>query len=318
MSGAASLQARLALICGALAFTAPGCLHEDADDQLGSQAASQPLSAARLRELDLTYEVPRQVRRACAEARRQATVRVLCPRLIPDVPLAQIKGFSGGAILALEERRFYMLNFTSAGGFAGKPVEGVIHWLAGSGEAAIVSRWLLSDATNEVKGDPQLVRVLTVRGRRVRVYRFPAYPAGGVNGSHWAAVARAGDELAFASLHGRRYREAAVAMAVDLAARAEGIPPLPAFPTVVRDLRITYCGALTVSLNGVRWRAIPVLVPAGPPRWRETEAGTFTVQAPTRATFRTHSGEIVHFARATRGRPIGRSGASSARSGDSC
>lgn len=295
---ASNLQARLALTCAALAIAAPGCLHEDSDKGHGSEAESQRLSAARLRELDLTYEVPRQVRRACAPARRQATVRVLCPRLIPDVALTQIEGLSGAAILPLEERRFYMLNFTSAGGFAGRPVEGVIHWLVGSGQAAIVGRWVLTDATNEVRGDPRLVRELIVRGRGVRLFRFPPYPGGGVNGSHWAAVVRAGDELVFASLHGRRYREAAVAMAVDLAEQAEGTPPLPEFPTVVRDLRITYCGGLTVSLNGVRWRAIPARLAAGPPKWRETEPGTFTVHGPWRATFRIHAGRIVHFVRA--------------------
>ena len=39
--------------------------------------------------------------------------------------------------------------------------------------------------------------------------------------AHWAAFVELDDEIVFASLHGRRHTEAAVAMALDLAAQAD-------------------------------------------------------------------------------------------------
>jgi hypothetical protein len=65
------------------------------------------------------------------------------------------------------------------------------------------------------------VRSVEQGGRMVRVYQFPRYPGGGVNGDHWAAFVKVGDELVFASLHGKRYVEAAIAMALDLARQAK-------------------------------------------------------------------------------------------------
>jgi hypothetical protein len=59
-----------------------------------------------MRELGLTREIPRGIQRACANARRHATVRVVCPELIPDVPLSKIEGLRGSPIVLIEERRF--------------------------------------------------------------------------------------------------------------------------------------------------------------------------------------------------------------------
>jgi NADPH-dependent ferric siderophore reductase len=51
------------------------------------------------------------------------------------------------------------------------------------------------------------------------------FPAGGPNGGHWAAFIQVGDEIVFASLHGRRYLDAAVEMALALADRLDVHPP---------------------------------------------------------------------------------------------
>ena len=86
-----------------------------------------------------------------------------------------------------------------------------------------VAKWVFSDFVNEAKGDAVLVRTVSVHGQRVDIYRFPRYPAGGPNGSHWAALVEIGDEVVYASLHGERYVDAAIEMAVDLAIRAKGV-----------------------------------------------------------------------------------------------
>lgn len=199
-----------------LAVSAAGC--SKAGDEAKAPKATEPalrLDASRLRELELTYEIPAQVRQACTEARRLASVRVICPPLIPDVPLTRIQGL-WGSIVVDAEPRFYMLSFNNGGLPGGKR-----HWITGGGKASVVEKWVLTDFQNAVKGDPKLVRVLTVRGRRVSIYRFPAFPAGGPNGGHWAAFVRVGDEMVFASPHGRRYVEAAVEMVLALTAQAE-------------------------------------------------------------------------------------------------
>jgi hypothetical protein len=200
-----------------LGLAACGC--SASDGEAGSSAStSGPVSrldAARLRRLELTYEIPAQVREACAEAGRLASVRVICPRLIPDVPLTRSEGL-WGSIVAHDDPRFYMLTFNNGGLPGGKR-----HWITGGGKASVVEKWVLTDFQNVVKGDPRLVRTMTVRGRRVSIYHFPPYPAGGPNGGHWAAFIQVGDEIVFASPHERRYVEAAVAMALALADELE-------------------------------------------------------------------------------------------------
>jgi hypothetical protein len=190
------------------------------DEQSRMRGVNAPLTQARLSQLQLTRHIPDQIRHACTEARQLAQVRVVCPRLIPDIELTKIEGL-WGAIIFQEEPRVWMLSFTNAGGFYGRPLRGVGHWIAGGGKATIVEKWILSGFTNEVKGNAVLVRTIRESGRRVRIYRFPSYPAGGVNGSHWGAFVDIGDEIFFASLHGERYIDAAVQIAIDLAIQAD-------------------------------------------------------------------------------------------------
>jgi hypothetical protein len=211
------MRGRLVVLVVLVAVAASGCSTSGNEEgQTVRKGVRAPaLDAARLRRLELTYEVPALVRRACAEARRPAEVRVICPPLVPDVPLTRSEGL-WGAIVPIDEPRFYMLTFNN-GGLPG----GRRHWITGGGEAGAVEKWALTDFDNVVKGDPELVRTMTVRGRRVSIYHFPPYPAGGPNGGHWAAFVQVGDEMVFASPHERRYVEAAVEMALALADELE-------------------------------------------------------------------------------------------------
>jgi hypothetical protein len=190
-----------------------GCTggHGDAGPSTRTQH-EQPkrLDAARLRKLDLTYEVPAQVEEACAEARRLATVRVICPPLVPDVPLTRLEGLWGSMVVE-SEPRFYMLSFNNGGLPGGKR-----HWITGGGSADVVAKWVLAGLLNEVPGEAELVRTVTVRGQLVSIYHFRP-PAGGPNVGHWAAFVQVGDDVVFASPHERRFVGAAVEMALALA-----------------------------------------------------------------------------------------------------
>ena len=201
------------LLLVALAVSA--CSRSDGEAGQSTSVSAPRLDPARLRKLDLTYDIPALVQEACADARRMATVRVACPPLIPDVPLTKSVGL-WGAIVFHDEPRFYMLTFNNGGLPGGKR-----HWITGGGKASVVKKWVLTDFNNVVEGEPTLVRTTTVRGRRVSIYRFPPYPAGGPNGGHWAAFIQVGDELVFASPHERRYVEAAVEMALALTEELE-------------------------------------------------------------------------------------------------
>jgi len=198
-----------------LVIAVAGCWHNGGESELPQRDDS-----ARLRELGLTRHIPSQVYEACAEARRNASVRVFCPRLVPDVPLLRIEG-NWGAAVGSEESRYYLLSFDTAPGYYKPPQEGVIHWIVGGGQPGVVKKWVLTDFANEVSGDPELVRTAQTGGRQILVYRFPPFPAGGINGGHQAAVVSVGDELLFVSFHGSRYLEAAIEMALDLADQAD-------------------------------------------------------------------------------------------------
>jgi len=191
-------------------------------------SATPRLDAQRLGELQLTRSIPEQVSEACTEARQFAKVPVLCPELIPDIPITHMEGSYGAATFA-DEPRVYTLTFDTD--FFHKPTNcgeasargncpGVKHWIVGAGDAHVVEKLILTDFVNEVKGDPNLVQTMHADGRTVLVYRFPEYPGGGINGSHVAALVRVDAQLVFASLHGTRWVEAAVEMALDLARQA--------------------------------------------------------------------------------------------------
>jgi hypothetical protein len=121
-----------------------------------------------------------------------------------------MEGSYGPATFA-DEPHVYMLTFDKD--FFHKPTNcgeasargncpGVKHWIIGAGDTDVVEKWILTDFVNEVKGNLNLVQTIHTDGLTVLVYRFPEYPAGGINGSHAAAFVRVGDQLVFASLHG--------------------------------------------------------------------------------------------------------------------
>ena len=197
--------------CSLALIGCPGSSNGSEPPTRSAEGAVRRLDSPRLERLELTYAVPAQVRQACADARRLATVRVVCPPLVPDVPLTRSDGL-WGAIVFHDEPRFCMLTFNN-GGLPG----GRRHWITGGGRTSVVEKWVLTDFQNVVKGDAELVRTTTTSGRHVSIYRFPPYPAGGPNGGHWAAFVQVGDETVFASPHERRYVEAAVEMALALA-----------------------------------------------------------------------------------------------------
>jgi hypothetical protein len=145
----------------------------------------------------------------CRDAARQTRFRIICPELIPHVPIVHDHSVYG-AIVYPGEPNFYMLTFNN--GDNGR----ALHWIVGGGTRAAVDKWLLSDRFNEVKGRPKLIERARLRGRPVSVYRFPDYPAGGPNGGHVAALVDAGGLIVFASPHGYAHQDAALAMAADL------------------------------------------------------------------------------------------------------
>jgi hypothetical protein len=95
-----------------------GCTQQNASPGAGARPS--------LQELGLTAAIPDQVRMACAEARRLATVRVICPRLIPDVRITEMQG-SFGSIVFDAEPRVYMLSFDKDFFGSTPPPEGVKH-----------------------------------------------------------------------------------------------------------------------------------------------------------------------------------------------
>jgi hypothetical protein len=102
-----------------------------------------------------------------------------------------------GPITFFPERALYLLSFNN-----GDVGPSFLHWIVGKGNAMAARRILLSDRTNAVKGRPRLVETVHHAGRIIRIYGYPPYPAGGVNGGHVAAFVPCGNEVVLASIHG--------------------------------------------------------------------------------------------------------------------
>ena len=106
---------------------------------------------------------------------------------------------------------YYELSFNNGGPF------GTVHWIVAKGSEEAIRFWVLGDELHEVKGRPQRRGVLWVGNRRVEIYRFPSYPAGGSFGGHLAALVRSDQFVHVASIHGYRTARASARMAVALA-----------------------------------------------------------------------------------------------------
>jgi len=180
--------------------------------------------ATELQAPRLTTTIPPKVARTCAQARPRSPIRLVCPPLVPVSGYRRYPGVSGFELGTdglpsppPPADRFYSLGFNAGDG---GPV--CWHWIAGMGTAAAISWFVLSDARNVVKGKPRLLDTISVAGRRVAIWRFPDYPAGGPFGGHDVAITASGRYYAFASVHGHLGGVSA-RMAAALARKADAL-----------------------------------------------------------------------------------------------
>jgi hypothetical protein len=184
--------------------------------------------AAAVKSLRMHVGQTPQLRRLCDAAQRDlrtsehdASLRVVCPLLVPDVRLMLKPEYAG---------TFGLLDSSSHGDFYGITVNNggddprgffSLHWIVGKGSWAAIRSRILSDRENVVKGKPTFLGVRTLLGHKARLYRFPSHPAGGAFGSHTIAFVQAGRTVAFASVHGN-HLDASIAMAVAYALQLGG------------------------------------------------------------------------------------------------
>lgn len=174
-------------------------------DGLPASAVRQPDAARRVpprtdladTPFRLTRQAPAEVRKVCRMARAQTRVPFTCPPLVPDVPIVGTnpKGPALSGIYRIDSKG-YVLTFNNGEN------PGTLHWIVGKGRPDTLKTWLLDDRYNVVKGKPVLVSTSRISGRRVRLYRFPANPAGGLLGGHLAAFTEHGGYDVVASVHG--------------------------------------------------------------------------------------------------------------------
>jgi hypothetical protein len=177
-----------------------GCLGDDDERRRGAPTVNS---------VELTRTLPPQVRAACRAAAREESLRVrpVCPGLVPDLRILTEKDNPN---LSLPfPPNWYELTFNTAG-------PGPRHWVVGVGRPRAARQNVLSDEFHVVKGLPRLVDRLRVGGERVSAYWYPP-PGGAVHEGHVIAFVRRSDLSLWASIHGRRYGDAAVAMVVDMA-----------------------------------------------------------------------------------------------------
>jgi hypothetical protein len=214
VTGLASRPSRAILLALVVALSASA---------LAAGAAAPAGRAATTPVPRLTTDVPPFVTRLCRSARAHSPLPLVCPPLVPVTRYRRFPGLSG-VLLGDTNRpavpraagRIYLLGFN--GGDSGPVYR---HWLAGMGTPEAIRWWVLSDARNEVKGKPHRIRVVELGGRRVEIWRFPDYPAGGQLGGHVAAITRSGPYLALASVHGDDTAAIDARLAVALARAAD-------------------------------------------------------------------------------------------------
>jgi hypothetical protein len=171
----------------------------------------------------LTRNVPQFVTEVCATARRsRPPLPIVCPPLVPTTKYRPFPGLSGVSLgntniprLKPPTDRIYLIGFN-----AGDNGPTYWHWIAGMGSPEAIRYWVLSDARNEVKGKPERLRTVLMGQRKVEIWKFPDYPAGGAFGGHIAAMTRSGPYVAIASIHGEN-ADADARMVVALARKAD-------------------------------------------------------------------------------------------------
>jgi hypothetical protein len=152
--------------------------------------------------------VPALVRRACRNAQREVTIRVVCPGVVPQGPLLETSSLWDGFAF---DHELWLITFNN-----GENGPRYLHWIMGAGRRSSVDHYLLSDAVSVVKGLPKKIGEAEVGSRTVLTYRYPPHPAGGPNGGHIAVYVSCGRDLVFASLHGSQ-RAATERLAIALA-----------------------------------------------------------------------------------------------------
>lgn len=178
---------------------------------VGSSLAAAAPAASDPAVIRLVRAQPKIVQTACRDARKHVQVRVTCPTLVPATRYIRRTGLWGWLGFSPS---VWAVTFNN-----GDNGPGYVHWIAGGGTMKAIRYYLLGDSVNEVKGLPRLVSRRTVKGYRVAIYEYPAYPAGGPNGGHTAALVQCGSRGVFASIHDD-HEPAVTAMALDLARRS--------------------------------------------------------------------------------------------------
>jgi hypothetical protein len=168
-----------------------------------------PEDARRVVSVKLTRNLPPPVAATCRAASREKSLRVpaICPRLVPDVRIVTEEDNPNLSVPFPPDH--YELTFNTA-------VPEPRHWVVGVGRPAAAEENVLSDKLHVVKGLPQLVKHVRVGSEQVAVYWYPP-PGGAVHEGHVIALVRMPDLALWASVHGRRYGDAAVAMVLDMA-----------------------------------------------------------------------------------------------------
>jgi hypothetical protein len=207
---------RLGLLWLALALA--GC-QDDGDRGEGRRSADRgdrvrevrvdPEETRRVVNVKLTRRVPPPVAAPCRAASREESLRVpaVCPGLVPDVRIVTEQ--DNPNLEVPFPPNWYELTFNTA-------VANPRHWVVGVGRPGAATENVLSDKLHVVKGLPKLVERLRVGSERVAVYWYPP-PGGAKHEGHVIAFVRMPQLTVWASIHGRRYGDAAVAMALDMA-----------------------------------------------------------------------------------------------------
>jgi hypothetical protein len=97
-----------------------------------------------------------------------------------------------------------------------------IHWVMGEATEEALNKYILSFGPPTSERRAKMAGIRRVAGVRVKLFRFPDYPAGGMFGGHIVAVVSRGGEFYFASVHGYEHADASAAMAVALEYQAAG------------------------------------------------------------------------------------------------
>jgi hypothetical protein len=192
----------------ALALALAGCVDDSDDDGRRGEDRDAPAVTS----VELTRRVLPPVAAACRAASREESLRVpaICPGLVPDVRIVRERDNPNLSLPFPPDH--YELTFNTA-------VSHPRHWVVGVGRPTAAEEHVLSDKFHVVKGLPKIVKRLRVGSERVAVYWYPP-PGGAMHEGHVIALVRMRDLAVWASIHGRRYGDAAAAMVLDMARSA--------------------------------------------------------------------------------------------------